>query len=195
MIQMKTKLVPHAREDGLVIEEYEDELLVYDLDRDKAHCLNETAAMIWHSCDGKRSVPEIAARIRSELRVPVDDEVVWVALRRLGKARLLRDRVNPPLDANISSSRRDLMRKLAVVGGLSVITIISPTAAEAATGCTMKVSCKHLCISNHSVKSLPCPGGKADEQNGQCCGDTKGVCHFSSVTLDGDCGPENCCTI
>ena len=48
---------PLARKEGLVIQELPVEVLVYDLDRDKAHCLNETAAMVWRKCNGCSSSP------------------------------------------------------------------------------------------------------------------------------------------
>lgn len=37
---------PLARSEGLVIQEMPDEVLVYDLETNKAHCLNETAAFV-----------------------------------------------------------------------------------------------------------------------------------------------------
>ena len=45
--------LPHARTDNLVIRELDDETLVYDMERDEAHCLNQTAALVWKQCDGK----------------------------------------------------------------------------------------------------------------------------------------------
>ena len=44
---------PVARQEGLVIQEMPDEVLVFDLKTNKAHCLNETAAFVWKACDGK----------------------------------------------------------------------------------------------------------------------------------------------
>lgn len=164
---MVPNLKPRARDNGLVIEELEDELLVYDLDHHKAHCLNSTAALVWRHCDGETGVEGIADRLRKESKVSIDDEVVWVALRRLGKANLLRERVTPPKNLAFGSSRRDLIKKLALAGGLSVMTIMSPTAAEAASGCLTKVSCRHACIGNHS-QAWPC-NGVADQQHGKCC--------------------------
>ncbi len=53
---MKHSQVPIARKEGLVIQEMPEEVLVYDLDTNKAHCLNQTAAFVWKSCDGKNSI-------------------------------------------------------------------------------------------------------------------------------------------
>ncbi len=51
---------PLARSQDLVIQEMPGEILVYDLQTNKAHCLNETAAAIWKSCDGENSVGDIS---------------------------------------------------------------------------------------------------------------------------------------
>lgn len=191
---MVPNVKPQARESGLVIEELDDELLVYDLQHHKAHCLNSTAALVWKHCDGKTGVGGIATRLRKETQIPIDDEVVWVALRRLGKANLLSERVAQPKGLAFGSTRRDLLKKLALVGGLSVVTIIAPTAAEAATGCTVGVSCQHACISNHSAK-FPCPGGVPDQQKGKCCNSNK-ICvqtQSTGTNNSGSCSGATCC--
>jgi len=59
----ETTQLPLARTDGLVINELTDEVLVYDLQRDKAHCLNQTAASVWKQCDGRSTAAEIARRL------------------------------------------------------------------------------------------------------------------------------------
>ena len=70
---MNNPQYPIARKNGLVVQEVPDEVLVYDLDTNKAHCLNKTAAAVWQSCDGKTSVPEIAKFLSSEMGTKVDD--------------------------------------------------------------------------------------------------------------------------
>lgn len=138
-------MAPRAREDRLVVQELPDEVLVYDLNRHKAHCLNRTAALVWGHCDGQTTVAEMATLLRKELNHPVDEAVVWLALHRLGRAHLLRERVIPPAGAP-RLSRREVMRKLALAGAFSVLlpavtSIVAPTAAEAATGC-LKSKCE-----------------------------------------------------
>jgi hypothetical protein len=48
------------RKQGLVIKELPDEVLVYDLDRNKAHCLNHSAAEVWERCDGRTTAASIS---------------------------------------------------------------------------------------------------------------------------------------
>ena len=56
-------LAPRRRQDRLVVRELGDELLVYDLDRHRACCLNASAALVWRHCDGHTPVTEIAKRL------------------------------------------------------------------------------------------------------------------------------------
>ena len=63
-MKKREQSAPRARNEGLLVQEMPDELLVYDLVRHKAHCLNQTAAMIWTRCDGKTSVKQMAAFLK-----------------------------------------------------------------------------------------------------------------------------------
>ncbi|HXG65035.1 MAG TPA: PqqD family protein [Blastocatellia bacterium] len=158
------ELKPHARKEGLIVQELADEVLVYDLERHKAHCLNRTAAWIWKQCDGQTTVGQIARRLEQETGRPVDEDVVWLGLEQLGKARLLPQRVTR--DGN-KVTRRDVMKKVGIAAavGLPVITsIVAPTAAQAATQfpsgacCTTGADClSGLC---ETPASPPCPDGE-----------------------------------
>ncbi len=66
---------PRARKDELVVHELPDETLIYDLDRDRAYCLNETAAFVWQRCDGRKSAREIAQALGKKINAHVDS--VW----------------------------------------------------------------------------------------------------------------------
>jgi Coenzyme PQQ synthesis protein D (PqqD) len=131
---MKTlrQLTPLAREEGLVIQELPGELLIYDLNNHKAHCLNQTAAFVWKHCDGKTTVPEIAARLGKEFDASSDEEIVWLALDQFKKTRLLRNSSNSK-----QISRRDVMRKagLAAAVGLPLVTSILAPKAMAQASC------------------------------------------------------------
>jgi hypothetical protein len=61
-----TEVLPLARREAIITKEVDGELLVYDVTRDKAHCLNETAAAVWRLCDGRTSVAAIAARLTED---------------------------------------------------------------------------------------------------------------------------------
>lgn len=73
----------------LIVEEIHDETMVYDPARNKAFCLNQTAAFVWKHSDGKKTIAEIAEMMAKEISRPVNVEVVWYALDILAKDGLL----------------------------------------------------------------------------------------------------------
>ena len=123
---------PQARRDGVLFQAIDDEVIVYDTERHKAHCMNRTAARVWEHCDGQTSVAEVARRLTHELQTPVDDRVVWLAVEQLGKAHLLAETPQPPRGL----SRRELLKRLGVAAALAlplVTTIVTPAAAQGAS--------------------------------------------------------------
>ena len=44
-----------------------NEVLVYDLERHRAHCLNQTAALIWKHCDRQTSMVEMIRILGKEI--------------------------------------------------------------------------------------------------------------------------------
>lgn len=121
-----------ARHQEIVVQEMPDEILVYDLKRHKAHCLNKTAAFIWQHCDGQTSVKELAGLLGREAGSPVDEEVVWYALDKLGRAELLEEKVNLPVKD--AMSRRRMIRRLgALVAVPAVVSLVAPSALAQST--------------------------------------------------------------
>src|SRR4051812_39735813 len=136
------KVKPRARTEGLVVEALPDETLVYDTDRDVAHCLNVTASMVWRHCDGSNTTKQIARSVSVDLDHPVDETFVWVALDQLGRHHLLTDSSPPSLISGMS--RREVMKALAVSAAVAVpvvASIVAPTPAQAATCFHAGTSC------------------------------------------------------
>lgn len=152
MAQTSRPAPPQARLDGLVVRELAEEVLVYDTERHKAHCLNPMAAAVWRHCDGQTTVAEMVRRLQQELSTPVDRAVVFSALAQLGKARLLVGEVRRRSDETGRSwhegdpgglSRRELMR---LVGGAAasiplVTTIAAPAAAQSLSCAGLSEAC------------------------------------------------------
>ena len=143
------QLIPEARKKGLVVQELSGEVLVFDRERNKAHCLNPTAALVWNHCDGKTSVADIARAIQDEVNAPVDEDVIWIGLDQLSKSHLLQERASLP-EEKAGLSRREVMRRIgfAAAVALPVVTsIMAPTAAQAANclasgaPCTTSAQC------------------------------------------------------
>lgn len=158
-------LLPRARQKDLVVEVLPDETLVYDLKRDKAHCLNPTAALVWSRCDGETSVSDMAALLESELGMPENDSVVWMAVDRLGRENLLEAPVELPKE-DASYSRREMMKALGRVAGLTLLlpavsSIVAPLAAQAGS-CIPRATCNILQQPN-------CTGLPICENPTRCC--------------------------
>jgi hypothetical protein len=127
--------LPEARREDIVVQELPDETLVYDLKRHKALCLNRAAGLVWKHCDGRTSVAEMAVLLEQGLQTPVvEEEVVWFALERLEKARLLQEKVIPPSGV-ARLSRRELVQMglVAAIAVPAILSVVAPRAAQAAT--------------------------------------------------------------
>jgi hypothetical protein len=170
--------MPCARKERLVIQDLPDELLIYDLESHRAYCLNRTAALIWQSCDGRRTVDEMAQVLEKKIAYPVDESLIWFALERLGRYQLLEERVELPV-LKEGMTRRELARKLgfATAALVPLITsIVAPTAAQTATCGALGSSC----LTNARCCSKLCI-------NGTCvCIDVQGPCDQNQ--------PEQCCS-
>jgi hypothetical protein len=121
------------RQHGLRVEHFQGELLVYDLERHEAHCLNGAAASIWQLCDGATSVAEMAQAIARERNLEADEDLVWRALIQLEEAFLL----EAPLEriAPADRERRRALKKLAWAAAVPlVLSIAIPTPTFAQTG-------------------------------------------------------------
>jgi len=138
---MKRKsITPQAKTSGVVVEKLAEEVLVYDLERDRAHCLNEAAARVWEKCDGKHTVGEIAREVGNE-------EAAWMAIEQLSRVGLLEEKIKRPA---VGMGRREVIKRIAVAAaiGVPVVTsIVAPKAMQAATclpagqPCTTAVQC------------------------------------------------------
>lgn len=126
---------PVARKSGLVVQDVPDEVLVYDLDTNKAHCLNKTAAMVWQSCDGTRTVPQIAEHVGSLSGEKVSDDFVWLAIDQLNESDLLERSVAADFKG---MSRRDVIKRIGLTSMIAlpvIASLVAPPTAMAAASC------------------------------------------------------------
>ena len=168
---MNNSQFPVARKNGLVVQEVPGELLVYDLDTNKAHCLNETAAIVWKACDGANSIADIAKIVEHRAESTVSDDFVWLAIDQLSENNLLEKEMRA---AFAGSSRREAIKKigLATMVGLPIIaSLVAPQNVLAGSSC--------LCTNNAGCGPIATGG------NG--CG---GICCNSGPTPTGACAPS-----
>lgn len=143
------------RTQGVLIEEMADETVVYDTTRHEAHCLNKAATLVWNHCDGRTSLAEMVEVLREELDLPADEAVVGLILEQLAELNLLEERSAKPV-GTARRTRREVAKQLALLGlGGAVISIASPTAAQAASCRASGVACNQ----NSQCCSRSCPGG------------------------------------
>lgn len=126
---------PLARTDNLVIQDLPDEVLVYDLATNKAHCLNQSAMLVWKACDGDHTVSEISQLLSKTTGNSVDENFIWLAIDQLNEKNLLEKGISP---AFAGESRRSVIKKIgmaAVIGLPIVASLTAPTSVLAATSC------------------------------------------------------------
>jgi len=156
---MNSLQFPIARKSGLVIQEMPDEVLVYDLDNNKAHCLNQTAATVWKACDGNTSISDIS-RICGDAG---NEDLVWLAIDQLSENDLLEKSM---LADFRGQSRREVIKKIGLASIVAVpiiASLVAPKNALAAQSCN--------CVNNNQCISGPnaghCPGNTCSS-NGLC---------------------------
>jgi hypothetical protein len=131
---MKTiKNNPIIRQGEMIEQQFENELLVYDLRTNRAYCLNETSKLVYQLCDGNNSVEEITLQISKKLNQPVMEEFVWLALDQFQQDNLLSDKNQ--LEINFKGrSRREVIKKIGLASMIAfplISSVVAPTAVNA----------------------------------------------------------------
>lgn len=157
---------PIARKEGLVLQEMPDELLVYDLETNKAHCLNETSALIWKACDGDKSVSEITVSLGNS----VPEELVWLAIDQLNEKNLLENKVPTKFSGQ---TRREVIKKIGLASVIAlpfVASLVAPTSVLAVVSCGQPCTCVSPCVRGGTGD--PC----ASNSNCPVCGSASNTC-------------------
>lgn len=169
------------QKENLVTHDSEEETLIYDLDQDKAFCLNQTSAIVWRFCNGKNSISDISKNLSKHFNIPVDENFVWFILEQLGKKNLIRN--VPEMPAELGGlSRRDVIKRigLGTMIALPVISsLIAPLATHAASGtnlaagrpCTRSSQCSS---SNTTTVTPTTSSNPAQRYTGSCCRNVSG---------------------
>lgn len=128
--------LPLARHQDVVVQEFDKEILVYDLRTHKIHSLNETSAIVYRHCDGETTFAELTRRHK------FTDDLIHLALDQLKEVNLI-ETGNPIVSPFTGMNRREAIRRvgLATMIALPVISsLVAPTAAAAQSAvCTSGV--------------------------------------------------------
>ena len=171
---MNSSQKPIARRDGLVVQEMPDEVLVFDTETNKAHCLNQTAAFVWKACDGKNSVADITKMFGNESGKSVQEDLVWLAIDQLNENNLLAENLKADFKGQ---TRREVIKKIglaAVVGLPLVASLVAPTAALA-VACSGTVASCQLAGGQNCNAGTPC----------SCTNGTTGACNSTGQCTTG----------
>src|SRR6185295_11975632 len=94
----------------LIIQKLDDELLIYDTNKNKAHCLNSGLRAVWEQCDGKSSLSDILQNLQKKNGKRLTINYVRLAIKQLLNEQLLEADTSNSILKDVS--RRDVMRKI-----------------------------------------------------------------------------------
>jgi hypothetical protein len=105
--------------DNFIVEQVMNEVMIYDKKRNEAFCLNQKAAFVWQHCDGKTTLPELAALLQEQSGEPVKSGVIEFALETLAADGLLEPSTfKSSVPAGIT--RRNLIQKFGLTAAMSL---------------------------------------------------------------------------
>jgi hypothetical protein len=150
--------LPLARSKDIIVQKLGKEVLIYNLKTNKAYCLNETSAIVYHACDGKTTFDEIKANSN------FTDEIIYLALDELKKENLFEKdaEFNVPLN---NLSRREIIKKIgtaSLVALPTIVALVTPVAAQSGS-----------CLAN----GKPCSSTASNPSGGCCSTHCEGTCY------------------
>jgi hypothetical protein len=185
---------PKSLQNDLVIQELADEVLIYDLKRNKAFCLNQTAAFVWQHADGKTPVKQIAVLLGKQLKSPVTEDFVWLALDELKKENLIENEteITTPFEG---LSRREALRKVGFASMIAlpvISSLVAPTAAHAQSGSAPAAACAsgNCIVANQNI----CSGCGGRQQTVAICTSSNGTCTGCAGSFVVQCGDAGATT-
>jgi len=183
---------PLAKTADLLVEEFGDELLIYDQDSDHAHCLTPAASRVWGACDGRTSPHQLGTAL------DLDAATVARALAELDACGLLDEGPEQGV------TRRQATAKLARIGAAaaSAPLIYSITAPAPAMAASARFCATLACPAGGSVAAhrtfcqnagcLLCQGTSCENgtNSGSVC---VAICtDCTAVRINAKCGKTSC---
>jgi hypothetical protein len=177
---------PLSRKDNIVVQELDGEVMIYDLAKDRAFCLNETSALVWQACDGTKTTAEITEFISRETNSQANEDLIWFALDQLKKENLIVKETAVPSPFE-GMGRREVIKKVGLSTLLAlpvIMSLTSPTAAQTASTCVPFGAC----TCNNTMFNQPQTGtcGSQDCMTGAT------MCVCGSLTCTGVAGSITC---
>lgn len=166
---------PLARKADIVVQEFGNEILIYDLNINKAFALNATASIVWQNCNGTNSINGIADQLSIKFKTIITDDFVWMTLEQLKKENLI-EIETLEFTPFKGLSRREMVRKVGLSSLIAlpiISSLIVPTAINAASGC--------FPLTNNANEN---PNGCACDTNSDCTSTCCGVSGLAEVCVN-----------
>lgn len=179
--------LPKVRIEDIVVQEFDNEVLIYDLKKNKAFCLNATSAAIWQACDGRRNIAEIIKFVNQKLNSQANEDIIWFSLNQLKKENLLENVTDLPNNF-AGMSRRQAIKKLGISSLVTlplIATITFPTAAQSNSTCIPFGAC--VCNMTGFLNGEVCPSNDCmTNMTGCVCGNLMN-CMGGTANCNGSC--------
>ncbi|MFV0389178.1 MAG: PqqD family protein [Pyrinomonadaceae bacterium] len=171
------RIMPKCRRNEIVVQDFENEVLIYDLSSNKAFSLNKSSAAIWKRCDGEHSIAEVAEELSIEFDASVSDDFVRLALEQFRKDSLLdEDEATEGFFEGLS--RRQVIRNVGLASIISlplVSSLVAPAAISAQSS-----ACAGACQCPNPTANYCSPAGGGGTLN---CNPLSGTCRCTGGPL------------
>lgn len=151
---------PIARKENIVVQNADNETLVYDLNLNKAFLLNETSAFIWNLCNGEHDINQIRVQVEKKFKQSATEDFIWLAIDQLHKDSLMENFGELPNHFQ-GLKRREVIKRVGLATMISLPFITSITAPKAVNA-TSNATCigdSDDCIDlGNSTQSNCCSG-------------------------------------
>jgi hypothetical protein len=178
---------PLARSEGLISEQVDDDLVVYDVRSNHAQSLGALAVSVWALCDGERTSEQIAFELRAAVAL------VEQALEELEACELLQGAPRP----EHGISRRQAARRLAQIGaGAFAAPLIYSIAIQPASAAASPAVCSSNCAPGTIIAcgtgTGQCPAlpGTISFTSGVCSGGI--ACYRGAINNTCYCATDGC---
>lgn len=169
---------PVSRSEDVVVQELNGEVLIYDLQINKAFSLNETSTLVWQLCDGNNSVADISRQVETKLVTPFGEAVAWLALNELRKNKLLTNMETIDVQFN-GLTRREVIRQIGLTSMIALPVISALVAPKATSAQSPAAACTAPAMGTTGAMF----GGCLNINAAACLADCNAPLPFSAVSL------------
>jgi len=107
---------------------------VFDHQQQQAYALNTTSALVLQHCDGRTTPEQLMELLRQNFKVSgaQAEQLTWLALDELGKAKLTGGRGSAPRPLSSKLTRRQMLTTFATAGAaLAVVPMVALVTTQA----------------------------------------------------------------